>query len=46
MTTLCHHLRIAAILLGLSTTCIKLAELFGVTMLNLELNPWIFSHNR
>ena len=46
MTTLGHHLRLAVILLGLSTTCVKLAELAGVTMLHLELYSWIFSHNR
>ena len=46
MTTLGHHLRLAVILLGLSTTCVKLAELSGVTMLHLELYSWIFSHIR
>ena len=46
MTTLGHHLRLAVVLLGLCATCVKLAELSGVTMLNLELTSWIFSHNR
>ena len=46
MTTLGHHLRLAVILLGLCATCVILAELFGVSMLHLELYSWIFSHNR
>ena len=45
MTTLGHHLRLAVILLGLCATCVILAELSGITMLNLELTSWVLSHS-
>ena len=45
MTMLGHHLRLAVILLGLCATCVILAEFSGVTMLNLELTPWILTHS-
>jgi hypothetical protein len=46
MTSLGHHLRLAVVLLGLCATCVQLAELAGVSMLDTELNTWILSHNQ